>query len=195
MKLTALDVRARRFPTRWRGYDPSSVEAFLDATADVVEELTRQSMKLQEAWADARARVEELKAKEDQVGEVLLTARAAAEERLEAARQSGDTKIAEANAAVETILASARSQRVYLIEEIARLRHQKDRLKAELRALLEAHLAQLVEEEQVQRDEVFDAFPVGQEEEQQEDDVPVVCELGEGQPDGNNGQVAPEPVD
>lgn len=192
MKLTALDVRGRQFRTRWRGYDPDQVQDFLEAAAEVLEELTRDRMRLQEALADARARVEELRAKEDQVGEVLVTARSAAEESLAASRRAGDARIAEANAAVETILASARSQRVYLIEEIARLRHQKDRLKAELRALLEAHLAQLVEEEQVHGDEVFDAYPVGKEEEEEEDDVPVVCDLGDQKTEGGNGKIVGE---
>ena len=177
MKLTALDVRNRRFRTRWLGYDPYAVQTFLEAAADAMEELARSNLHLQDRLTDARARVDELKGKENQVREVLLTARQAAEESLSAAQRQCEARMAEARAGAESIIAAARVERVDLVEEVARLRHQRDRFRSELKALLDAHQTLLGGQEPTEDD--LD----GSDNDLERSGQPVVFELGEPRDD------------
>ena len=51
MKVTALEIRQRAFALRFRGYNPTEVDTFLELVAGQAEDLAKENARLREALA------------------------------------------------------------------------------------------------------------------------------------------------
>jgi cell division initiation protein len=137
MKLTALELRNRSFGTRFKGYDPSEVEEFLEAAAARVEQLTRENLRLTEQLGESRARAEELRARENQVNDVLVTVRKASDDAAAVTQREGAAYLHEARLEGERLIVEARERRLRLAAEVETLRLLKERLHAEVQAVVD----------------------------------------------------------
>ena len=139
MKLTALDVRKREFRKRMRGFDPSAVKEFMVRVARRIEALTRENLGLRDQLIEAQESITSVVAREQETQQRLEQAKRLGKDVLAAAEHRGEIMIAEAELKAESLLRDARENRASTMEEIIRLRRQKERFYAEMRALVEIH--------------------------------------------------------
>lgn len=145
MKFSSDDILQQQFESRFRGYDPDQVHEFLDGMArdwdqahDEIKRLTRE----------AAAREQELKEyrrRDRSLHDALDMAKNMAEELRHQAKRDAELIIAEAELRAERILADSESELAEMRHDLVRVRQQRIRFEAELRALLDAH-GRLVDE-------------------------------------------------
>lgn len=127
------------------GYDKDEVDEYLERAADAMEALINRVRTLKEELESQRAKVEEVRDMEATLRNALVTSQKFGENIEESARRQADAVIQEAEAQRETLLLEARRLPDELQREINELRAERDRLRTDLRAVLAAHSALLME--------------------------------------------------
>jgi DivIVA domain-containing protein len=147
--LTPLDVRKKKgdFRRGMRGYDPDSVDLFLDQVADRLDELVRENLALRERSTQLAQSIETFRERERAMNEALISAQQLREEtRVQAAREAELTQ-REARAEAERILDSARRQLAMVEEGVRRVQAQRHGYLRAFRSLLERHREEVELEE------------------------------------------------
>lgn len=127
------------------GYDKDEVDEYLERVADAMEALINRVRTLKEELESQRAKVEEVRDMEATLRNALVTSQKFGENIEESARRQADALIQEAEAQRESLLLDARRLPDELQREINELRAERDRLRTDLRAVLAAHSALLME--------------------------------------------------
>lgn len=150
MRLTGSDIRKQEFPGRMRGYDKLDVDAFLQLTADTVDDLMRQNTELEDRCAHLAKKMGDSQAREEQLQKTLQTVNDLRDE----VRGQAERLLEETRAEAERILKSARGEAALLQEsgerdtqrahrEVARLEEVRDRLFRDLSEMIRAHARML----------------------------------------------------
>jgi DivIVA domain-containing protein len=136
--LTPLEVRKKKSDFRrvMRGYDPASVDDFLDLVADRLDELVRENAALSERTTRQEQQVTEFRERERALTEALVTA----QEMREEIRRQTTREAEESKQATEQETAQLRERTV---EEVARLRSSAESEAAQLREEAAREAAQL----------------------------------------------------
>ena len=136
MKITPLDVARQDFPLSFRGYNRVEVDEFLTRLGSEYEQLIKENQNLKEEISFLGRKLEDFQAMEENLkGSLLLVQKLAEETRFNASREAAQT-LAEAGKEAERRDMEAERQ----LAEITQLTR---RAKAELRAILGAHLEML----------------------------------------------------
>ena len=148
--LTPLDVKKKKgdFRRVVRGYDPSSVDDFLETVSARMEELVRESMTLSarvEGMTDAMSAYRD---RERAMNEALVSAQQLREEMREQAAREADLVLREARAEAERIVGEARRQATQAVEALRRIQGQRVRFLRIFRTLLERQQHELEQEEE-----------------------------------------------
>lgn len=141
--LTPLDIRRYDFGNALRGYDKQRVEQFREQVAHEVERLVRQCQDLE---AKARGFHEQLKAFRDRdkaLNEALVSAQQLRAEMREQAEREAQLILREARAEGERIIEEARAGTRRLEAELEALVRQRRAYLAQLRTMIERHLAEV----------------------------------------------------
>ena len=152
--LTPLDVRKKKgdFTRAMRGYDPASVDQFLDLVADRMEELVREGSALRQRTTELTAAVEGFRQREHAMNEALISAQQLREEvRTQAARES-DLVLREARAEAERIIADARRDAREVADSTRRAQAARMRFVRSFRAFVERQMEEIESEEERARD-------------------------------------------
>jgi cell division initiation protein len=120
------------------GYDKDSVDAYLERVADTMEALMTRVRELKEALEEQRHEMEEIRGMESTLRSALVSSQRFGENIEEAARRQAD-------AILEVARADAQRLPDELRREIDDLRTERNRLRTDLRAVLAAHSALLLE--------------------------------------------------
>lgn len=140
MRVTPLDIIQKQFsPARRAGYEPEEVRQFLEACRESMEELLKESQRLREQLARRENEIEELRGKESDIKHTLMLARRVSDDMERTARREADVIIGEARLEAEKVLMTASDERRELQGDIVRLRSGRNKLLADLRAVLDAH--------------------------------------------------------
>jgi DivIVA domain-containing protein len=150
LSLTPLDVKKKKgdFRKVMRGYDPDSVDSFLDEVVDRMEALVRENSSMSarvESMSDAIADYRE---RERAMNEALVSAQQLREDMREQATREADFLLREARAEGERIVAEARRQASIAAESLRRLQAQRARYLRLFRALVERQLQDIEQEEE-----------------------------------------------
>lgn len=127
------------------GYDKDEVDEYLERVADSMEALINRVRTLKEELEVQRAKVEEVRDMETTLRNALITSQKFGENIEESARRQADAVVQEAEAQRERLLLESRRLPDELQREINALRAERDRLRTDLRAVLAAHSALLME--------------------------------------------------
>lgn len=127
------------------GYDKDEVDEYLERVADSMEALINRVRSLKEELEAQRAKVEEVRDMENTLRNALVTSQKFGENIEESARRQADAVVQEAEAQRERLLLESRRLPEELQREINSLRAERDRLRTDLRAVLAAHSALLME--------------------------------------------------
>lgn len=141
--LTTSDLYSTDFRTGFRGYDKAQVRAFLERAADSFDALQRKVAELKESDTAQKAQLERFQALEESLTEALASAQKLSETTLEQARREADLIREEARQARAAAAREVEEMPAALREEIEQLRAMRDRLKLDLRAVLDIHGALL----------------------------------------------------
>lgn len=139
MRITPLDLRGHRFPTRLSGYDRSEVDDFLGMVADDYEGAIREAEGLREQVAKLESRVAKLAENETVLQETLTTAQKLSEDLKQTALKESEVIIGEAEVRAEKILDAAHRRAAKLSHDIREMKALRSRLSATVRSAIETH--------------------------------------------------------
>ena len=143
MRMTPLDVQSHQFATRFRGYDPDEVTAFLRIVSEDYESLVRATESQADRILRLETRIEELSAQEHLLKETLLTAQSMTEELSRVAEREAEVRLAEVEVRAEKILDASHRRAARLAQDIREMGALKIRLAESLRSAAETHMALL----------------------------------------------------
>jgi cell division initiation protein len=143
MRMTPLDVQSHQFATRFRGFDPDEVTAFLRIVAEDYEGLLRENDSQADRIRRLEMRIEELSAQEHLLKETLVSAQAMTAEMSQTAERQAELRLAEVEIRAEKILDASHRRAARLTQDIREMRALRTRLAEALRSAAETHLALL----------------------------------------------------
>lgn len=143
--LTPLEVRKKKadFRRTMRGYDPQSVDDFLDLVADRLEQLVRENAALQDRMGSVETQVGDYRERERALTEALVTAQEMREQMRQQMEREVELKRREAEADAEGIRSAAAQMREKEEENIRRLRARQTQFMQSYKAFLERELSEL----------------------------------------------------
>jgi cell division initiation protein len=152
MKLSPTDIQRQGFGTRFRGFDPDEVRAFLAAVAEEMAAAQREKDLVEQQLRHLELIVNEHREREAILKNTLLTAQKAAEDIRESARKEADTVVKQAELQGDRLLELAQSRAHEVERGILELRGHRTALRTDIRALITrlSHLLDLQEEAEVE---------------------------------------------
>ncbi|HUP88024.1 MAG TPA: DivIVA domain-containing protein [Longimicrobiales bacterium] len=143
--LTPLEVRKKKgdFRKTMRGYDPQSVDDFLDLVADRLEQLVRENAALQDRMGSVETQVADYRDRERALTEALVTAQEMREQMRQQMEREVELKRREADADAEGIRSAAAQMREREEENIRRLRARQTQFMQSYKSFLERELSEL----------------------------------------------------
>lgn len=147
--LTPLDVRKKRgdFRKVVRGYDPASVDDFLETVAGRMEELVREQNATASRVDSMTDAIAAYRDRERAMNEALVSAQQLREDVREQAAREADLVLREARAEAERIVGEARRQATAAAEALRRIQGQRVRFLRIFRTLVERQLQEIEMEE------------------------------------------------
>ncbi|MFN8091710.1 MAG: DivIVA domain-containing protein [Vicinamibacteria bacterium] len=152
MKLSPSDVQRQTFGTKFRGFDPDEVRAFLAAVAEEMALLQRQKEQIDQQLRHLEQIVGEHREREAILKNTLLTAQKAAEDIRESARREADTVVKQAEIQGDRLLELAQARAHEVERGILELRAHRTGIRTDIRALLQrlTHVLDLQEEAELE---------------------------------------------
>lgn len=121
------------------GYSRATVDAFLERVADVLEALIAQVRELKEKYEESKAQLEEYRQMEATLRNALTSSRKFSESIIETAKREAHTLVEEARLARAQAQLGAAKLPTELSRDIVLLQDQRERLRAEMLAILDTH--------------------------------------------------------
>ena len=140
MRLTPIEISQHKFNLRLRGFDRDEVEAFLGTLVEDFEEVVRENAQLRREAERLARELDTYRGREKTIQETLTTAQGVVDQMQRAASKEAEQVVVEAELRSEKLLIEARGQRSELSQEIAELRHLRQRLSDDLRNVIEGYL-------------------------------------------------------
>ena len=125
------------------GYSPNEVDGVLARVADVLENLIQQIRDLKAQLAEQKEEIEKHRQMEETLRNALVTSQKFGENLIEAAKREASLLIEAARIEKARIDNENARLPVLLAQEITHLQDQRDRLRADIRAILASHEALL----------------------------------------------------
>lgn len=147
MNISPLDIKKKQFKLKFRGFDITEVDAFLEEVTAEFETLARENEALKEERAALAAQVAEYRESEKSLRNTLMAAQKMAEEMRIASERESELKIKEAELQADKILGDARLKLAKTDEEIVELGRIKERFALKIKGVIEDHLKMLSYEE------------------------------------------------
>jgi DivIVA domain-containing protein len=147
--LTPLDVKKKKgdFRRSVRGYDPTSVDDYLEQVAVRMEGLVRENMETAARLSSMSDAISAYRERERAMNEALVSAQQLREDVREQAAREADLVIREARAEAERIVGEARRQATAAAEALRRIEGQRVRFLRLFRTLVERQLQDIEQEE------------------------------------------------
>ena len=144
MGLTPLDIHNKEFKKiLFRGYDPDTVDEFLDQVIREFEVLIKENNAMRDQLEVSNSRMDIYRNQEEAINQVLVVAQQTAEELKTNARREADLIIQEARLQAERIIETGQVKARRVMEENADLVRMGQVLRVQMRSLLQAQLETL----------------------------------------------------
>ena len=153
MKMTPLDVQQQEFKTRFRGYDPEEVGAFLRTVSEAMEDLVKENAALKEQLEATQGQLQGLRQKESALNDVLVSTQRISENLKQAAQREAELILKEAELKAEDVLKKTQEEYGVLQREILALQRQRIMALEKFRAVLQG-FQKMIELEEMDPDTV-----------------------------------------
>jgi DivIVA domain-containing protein len=141
--LTPLDVRRYDFGKAIRGYNPERVEQFRDQVAEELERLTRQSQDLEQKAKGFHEQLRAFRERDKALNDALVSAQQLRGEIRESAEREASLIVREARTEAEREIEGARNEIRKLEAHIIELDRARRNHLAQVRVIVERHLAEI----------------------------------------------------
>lgn len=140
MKLTPLDIKKQRFSLKFRGYDPTEVEAFLEMVSEEYEALLNERNQIHEELNKLKVQLRDYQQVEKTLQETLMNAQENVAQAREQSKREAQLILREAEVKAEKILEEAKEKLERMRNDLVILRAQKESFSKRLRHLLESQV-------------------------------------------------------
>lgn len=139
MDLSPNDIRNYEFSTKMRGYDKQDVDSFLDQTANALEALKQENLKLSMELDSVKTQLTGLREFEDTIKSAAIDARRNADMTVANAQKEADLILSEANTEAEKAIGTRTSKINELENKISQLERARKTYLSQLRTLISSH--------------------------------------------------------
>jgi cell division initiation protein len=153
MNITPLDVQQQEFKSRFRGYDPEEVGAFLRTVSEAMEDLVKENAALKEQLEATQGQLQGLRQKESALNDVLVSTQRISENLKQAAQREAELILKEAELKAEDVLKKTQEEYGVLQREILALQRQRIMALEKFRAVLQG-FQKMIELEEMDPDTV-----------------------------------------
>ena len=153
MNMTPLDVQQQEFKSRFRGYDPEEVGAFLRTVSEAMEDLVKENAALKEQLEGTQGQLQGLRQKESALNDVLVSTQRISENLKQAAQREAELILKEAELKAEDVLKKTQEEYGVLQREILALQRQRIMALEKFRAVLQG-FQKMIELEELDPDTV-----------------------------------------
>ncbi|MBU1170846.1 MAG: DivIVA domain-containing protein [Proteobacteria bacterium] len=150
-KLTPLEIHQQRFSVRFRGYNTSEVDFFLDQVSETLELMTSEAEALREKIRQLNLENQDYRSREESYKRVMLNSQTVLEQMKENARKSSEVIVAQAEVDADKIIQSAHNKLERMHDEVNELKRQQVQFRAQMKSMIEAHSV-LLEMTQIELD-------------------------------------------
>ena len=153
MNITPLDVQQQEFKSRFRGYDPEEVGAFLRTVSEAMEDLVKENAALKEQLEATQGQLQGLRQKESALNDVLVSTQRISENLKQAAQREAELILKEAELKAEDVLKKTQEEYGVLQRDILALQRQRIMALEKFRAVLQG-FQKMIEFEELDPDTV-----------------------------------------
>ena len=153
MNITPLDVQQQEFKSRFRGYDPEEVGAFLRTVSEAMEDLVKENAALKEQLEATQGQLQGLRQKESALNDVLVSTQRISENLKQAAQREAELILKEAELKAEDVLKKTQEEYGVLQRDILALQRQRIMALEKFRAVLQS-FQKMIELEELDPDTV-----------------------------------------
>lgn len=146
MGITPQDIQEQEFHVRFRGFDISEVDGFLDEVAAEFQQLLLEKRHLSERLQEQEKNNQEFVKQEQTFKNAIITAQKVADEMKAQSRREADELLTAARREADEIVAKAEAERAALDERIAGLRSLAARTGDDMRQTMRDYLQRLEED-------------------------------------------------
>ena len=139
MKITSWEVKNQKFKKKFKGYDPTEVDNFLEILAGEIEEGTKEINLSKEKFSSLENKLSEYKNMEETLQNVILTTQKTAEELKKNAEKEAELLIREAQLKSQKRLEESSLKVSELKKEIYELKNLKDVYVLKFKSMLDLH--------------------------------------------------------
>ncbi len=139
MEITPLDIQEKQFRVRFRGFDVSEVDAFLEDMSKAFQSLLDANAALKKQMEALRQESARQREREKTFERALANSQKVLDQMKDNARKSAELILADAEVKAEKMLNRAHNRLAQLHEDIAELRRQRMQMEVQIRGVLEAH--------------------------------------------------------
>ena len=143
-RLTPLDVRRYEFGSALRGYDKHRVDEFRELLAGELERLARANQELEQKARNFHEQLRAFRERDKAMNDALVSAQQLRSEMREQAEREAQLVLREAQAEADRLLAGVRADQRRLEDELSSLDRMRRAQLAQLRALAERQLNEVV---------------------------------------------------
>jgi len=136
-ELSPLDILAKKFAVRFRGYPANEVHEYLAEIAGAMEGLLRERGELRQAVHRLETELSSFRERETALHEALVAAQRTAESTVEAARDEGQRIIEDGHGLAERLVEEANERARKIDDVITELRERRRHARSELVRLVE----------------------------------------------------------
>ena len=144
MKILPMDIQRQTFRSKFRGFDPEEVRAYLAIVAEEVAALQGERDRLDQEVQSLKSHLEEHRQREVILKNTLLTAQRVSEEIKENARKQAENVVKEAEMQGDRLLELAQDRAHEVERSILDLRGCRSSLRTDIRAFV-ARISQLLD--------------------------------------------------
>jgi cell division initiation protein len=154
MPLTPLDIHNKEFSRKLRGYDEDEVNEFLDQVIKDYEALIRENKELQNRVAELEEKLGHFSNIEETLSKAIIVAQDAADELKNNSKKEAQLIIKEAEKNADRIINDALAKSRTIALEMEELKKQATIYRTRFRALLEAQIEMLKDDNWESLDQV-----------------------------------------
>lgn len=157
MSISPNEILEKEFRARFRGYDPSEVDSFLEEISEIMTSLIKEKNALMDQLTAYKDQLADMKKREEEFREALTSAHKLSEQMKSQAEKDAELMHERAKLDAERIVADAHQEAVQLEERIMGLRRIQRETAYRIRSVLEGYL-RVIEEEALPPEEVDQAI-------------------------------------
>lgn len=144
MRVTPLEIRQQQFPLRFRGWDPTEVDKFLELVASDMEDLIRDNARLKDGLAKKDQELQRMQQGEEELKKALMAIQQIRDEWVGRAQKEAEQVLRDSELKAKQMVKEAERTVEALQQDLQALKRQRHHLLSQIRTILDQH-AKLLE--------------------------------------------------